>query len=172
MAEGGTADAQSATWTATHYAAFVQLCRTRIQQLGLSYESADDLFGFPRGYTSKLLVGMKNCSCHSLFVMARGLALMPSFTPDAVELARLRQHSAFTPITHQAVLARRRSAKWRSQHCQVSIKPGPDYRRLRAQAAGLGNLKRSAKSRRMQARKAALARWSRAADGTSSAPQE
>lgn len=53
--------------TAGHYAAFVKLCRLRIEQLGISYETLDEICGFPTRYTSKLLAGAKTCSVYSLF---------------------------------------------------------------------------------------------------------
>lgn len=64
---------------AEHYAAFVNLCRQRIDELGITYTTVDEICGFPDRYTAILLSGGKRMSGWSLFTLARGLALLPMF---------------------------------------------------------------------------------------------
>jgi hypothetical protein len=85
--------AQSVVGTAEHYAAFVQLCRQRIEQLNITYSTVDEICGFPDRYTAILLSGGKRMSVFSLFALARGLALLPMFGHDPDQLERLRQRS-------------------------------------------------------------------------------
>jgi hypothetical protein len=63
----------------TDYAAFVEMCRQRIFELGISYETVDALAGFPCRYTSKLMCGARTMSGHSMFTLLGALALTPVF---------------------------------------------------------------------------------------------
>jgi hypothetical protein len=83
--------------TAEHYAQFVQLCRARIIELNITYATVDEICGFPDRYTAILLSGGKRMSAWSFFVMARGLALMPQFAHDAIQLKKLRDRSNWVP---------------------------------------------------------------------------
>jgi hypothetical protein len=67
----------------------VKLCRLRIEQLGISYETLDEICGFPTRYTSKPLAGAKTCSVYSLFTIARALALSPSLNLNGCRNIRL-----------------------------------------------------------------------------------
>jgi hypothetical protein len=57
--------------TAEHYAEFVRLCRSRIEALGLTFDSVDALSGFGVGsrYTAILLSGGKAMSVFSFFTL-------------------------------------------------------------------------------------------------------
>jgi hypothetical protein len=164
VAESGeSAAAQPITvGQATHYAEFVKLCRQRIEELNISHDTADAIRGFARGYFGKLLVGTKNMSAHSLFIVATTLGLTPVFLHDEAGLERLRRHSAWTPITNPGVLTRRRGAAWQERRSEIEkrvIVLGPDFRRRRAQAGGLAYRKKIGPKRRREiARNAVRAR--------------
>jgi hypothetical protein len=68
--------------TADHYGAFVRLCKIRIEQLQITYETVDALAGFPQRYTSTLMSGGRAMSAYSMFTVARVLALTPQFAHD------------------------------------------------------------------------------------------
>jgi len=79
--------------TAEGYAAFVALCRARIVELGVTYETIDRIAGFSDRHTAALMAGSKAMSVWSFFTLARALALMPSFQHDADQLRRLQDQS-------------------------------------------------------------------------------
>jgi hypothetical protein len=156
--------------TADHYRKFVELCRARIEELNLTYESLDSLCGFPQRYAATLLCQNKTMSVYSLFVMARALALMPTFVNDAVQLAQLRQRADW-------IASRRKGSKWRpklttGRHRVVQVKMYPDLLRKRAMLGVAARMEKLSPKRRIAiARKAALARWRRGSvNGKSSAP--
>jgi hypothetical protein len=138
---GASADQPPATvGTADHYGSFIKLCRLRIEQLGISYETCDEICGFPTRYTGKLLSGERNCGGYSLFTLCRALALLPSFLHDQAELEQ--RHSAWTRITDPGVLTRRRGPQWQSSFGSRSLDFGPDWRRARARAGGLARARK------------------------------
>jgi predicted membrane protein len=79
---------------ATHYAAVLDVIRSRIIELELAYPTVDVLAGFTDTYTSKLLCNppLKRMSVDSLFSILGALALVPKFESDQDRLQRLRQH--------------------------------------------------------------------------------
>jgi hypothetical protein len=147
--------------TADHYRRFVEICRARIEELGLTFESVDALCGFPQRYAATLLCQNKTMSVFSLFTMARALALMPVFQHDEAQLVQLRQRVDW-------ITSKRKGSKWRpklstSRHRVVEIKLYPDLLRKRAMLGVAARMvKLSDKRRSAIARKAALARWRRA----------
>jgi hypothetical protein len=141
-----------------HYAEFVKLCRLRIEQLGITYDTVDEICGFPLRYTGKLLSEAKGMSVYALFTMARGLALLPVFQHDEVQHAKLKRHSSW-------MMMRRPGPRWRKKgraHDQSAHRLYPDFLHKRAQAGGLAYRRKvKPKRRRELARNAAQARWSK-----------
>jgi hypothetical protein len=143
---------------ADHYAAFVKLCRLRIEQLGITFETVDAICGFPLRYTAKILTEAKGMSAYTLFTLARGLALLPAFTHDHAQHRALQHHSEW-------VLLRRSGPRWRRKHNSKKHKKHklhPDFLKMRALRANLIRTKKlKPKRRREIARNAAMARWER-----------
>lgn len=83
----------------THCAELRRLARTRIDELGITYASVDELAGFPDRYTSRLLCEppMRKLTVNSMFALFGALALFPSFESDDATLARLRQRPDWIP---------------------------------------------------------------------------
>lgn len=141
---------------AEHYAQFVKLCRVRIEQLGITYETVDALAGFPARYTSTLMSGGKSMSVYSLFTMARVLALLPAFQHDDKQHALLKAREDWIPL-------KRKGPRWRSAHGKSAHRLYPDFLRLRARAGGFAYRQKISRKRRIaNARKAAQIRWSKA----------
>jgi hypothetical protein len=143
--------------TADHYAKFVQLCRARIAELGLTFETVDELCSFPERYTSILLSGGKSMSVYSFFVMARALALLPQFAHDPAQHELLKAREEW-------IETRRKGPRWRSnrrsRNGTSKHKSYPDFLHNRALAGGLMRARNlSPRKRRAIAQKAALARW-------------
>jgi hypothetical protein len=138
---------------AKHYNGFLKLCRQRIDQLGVTFETMDRICGFPEGYYSAIMNGKKAASVYSFFVIARALALMPTFVHDAAELERLQQRDDW-------IKYRRKGARWRDRGGTIRL--GSDFFRLIGQKGSRQYaLKHSCAARSASARKAALARWAR-----------
>jgi hypothetical protein len=94
--------------TADHYGAFVRLCKIRIEQLQITYETVDALAGFPQRYTSTLMSGGRAMSAYSMFTVARVLALTPQFAHDE------RQHELLQ-AREDWIKTRRKGPRWRSR---------------------------------------------------------
>lgn len=139
--------------TADHYAAFVKLCRARIEQLGITYDTVDALAGFPARYCSTLMSGGKAMSVYSLFTMARVLALLPAFQHDQAQHELLSAREDWIKL-------RRKGARWRREHSRREHKLGPDYKRNWALRMALSRMKKlSPRQRRLIAQRAAQIRW-------------
>jgi hypothetical protein len=146
--------------TAEHYAEFVWLCRSRIEQLGITMETVDALCGFPARYTAILLCENRAMSVFSFFTMARALALLPVFQHDEAQFEHLHKREDW-------IATRRKGPRWRlkrmlngSQHRARSVKIYPDFMRKRAMLAVAARMRKlSPKRRSAIARRAALARW-------------
>jgi hypothetical protein len=140
---------------ADHCGAFLELCRQRIERLNVSYDTVDAICGFPTRYTAKIMAESKGLSAFTLFVLARGLALLPTFTHDADQHQALQAHSQWIANRWPALRNRRK-------HSARKHSLGPDFLRNRALRANLERTRKlKPKRRREIARNAALARWSR-----------
>jgi hypothetical protein len=107
-----------AVGTVEHYGAFVRLCRARIDELGVTYETVDELAGFSARYTATIRSNSGSCSVYSLFTLARTLALLPVFQHDAAELERLRRRSAWIMMQRRGrVIGRARTAPLPNSPC-------------------------------------------------------
>jgi hypothetical protein len=145
---------------ADHYAQVVKLFRSRIEALGLTFDSVDALSGFGVGsrYTAILLSGGKAMSVYSFFTLARTLALLPQFAHDETQLAELKKRADWIEM-------RRKGAKYRpkltlGKHRVVKRKFYPDYLRKIAILGVEARMRKLTPRRRSQiARRAALARW-------------
>lgn len=147
-------NAASLVGIAEHYAAFVKLCRLRIEALGITYETVDALAGFPARYTATLLCGGKAMSVYSMFTMARVLALMPAFHHDEDQHELLQAREDWIAV-------RRKGPRWRAKHGQAKHRLGPDYFRIYGQRGGMIRARKLSKRARSEiARNAAQARWS------------
>lgn len=141
--------------TAEHYAQFLKLARARIGSLGISYDTVDEICGFPARYTAKLLCEDKTMSVFSFFTLARALCLLPSFAHDETQLAELQKHPQW--------LKYRRTATQFRGHPNGAIK-FQNYRDFYRQIGRKGAKVRHARAAairelREMKRKAALARW-------------
>jgi hypothetical protein len=156
-----------AVGTVEHYGAFVRLCRARIDELGVTYETVDELAGFSARYTATIRSNSGSCSVYSLFTLARTLALLPVFQHDAAELERLRRRSAWIKM-------QRRGPRYRSRKDSAVTKftlHRDFYRQIGLRGAAVTNARRlelkekrdaeilSRMARKHRARTAALARW-------------
>lgn len=143
-----------------HYAAFVKLCRTRIDQLGITLETVDEICCFPARYTSKILTGKPACSVYSLFTLARGLALMPVFQHDEAQLIRNRARLDWIARKRQDKRLTRR--KRRLNPSSTTIKLYPDFMKKIAILSVEKRMQMLARKKRISEvrRKAAMARWS------------
>ena len=143
---------------AEHYAAFVKLCRLRIEQLGITYETVDAIAGFPARYTATLMSGGKAMSVYSMFTMARVLALMPAFHHDGEQHALLAAREDWIRL-------RRKGPRWRAKHGLAKHKLGPDYFRIYGQRGGMIRARKlSRRQRRLIAQRAAQIRWQKVAN--------
>lgn len=146
---------------AEHYAQFVKLCRLRIEQLGITYDTVDALCGFPARYTAILLSGGKAMSVYSFFTMARALALLPAFQHDEEQFAELSGREDWIEM-------RRKGPRWRpklagSKHSAVVVKLWPDLLRKRAVQGGHARADSlTPYQRKMIAKRAAQIRWQNA----------
>ena len=139
---------------AAHYREFIKLARARVAELGVSYDTVDEICGFPARYTAKLLCEDKTMSVFSFFTLARALALLPSFAHDETQLAVLHRHPEWLKY-------RRTAARFRSRPAgAIKFK---NYRDFYRQIGRKGALAMHAKRIRRQeaARIAAAARWSK-----------
>jgi hypothetical protein len=134
---------------AEHYGQFVALCRLRVEQLNVTFETIDQICGFPARYAGKLLSPNgerpKTMSAFSLFTLARGLALMPTFVHDAKQLRLLQGHSAW------------RKRAWSGKHAF-----SPEFLKFRSRRGNYFRTKKVPFNRRVAiARAAAQARWAK-----------
>jgi general stress protein YciG len=137
---------------AEHYAQFVKLCRLRIEQLGVTYDTLDAICGFPARYTAKLLCGSSTMSVYSFFTLARALALMPEFRHDDEQLAHLRKNGNWIKMRRAGERFRGKGGgAYRFQN----------HRDFYQQIGRKGGLRKSALTKfyRERARKGAVARW-------------
>lgn len=136
---------------AEHYAAFVKLARARVSELGVSYETVDEICGFPQRYTAKLLCEDKTMSVFSFFTLARALALLPSFAHDETQLEVLYRHPDWFKY-------RRTARRFRGHNGITRFNNYSDFYRQ----IGRKGAKRRAmlhKKRKAQTLKARMARW-------------
>jgi hypothetical protein len=151
---------------AEHYAQFLKLARARITELGVSYETVDEICGFPARYTSKLLCEQKTMSVFSFFTLARALALLPSFAHDETQLELLHRHPEWMKYRRTAARFRSRPGgaikfnNYRDFYRQIGRK-GARIRHARALAM---------REMREMKRKAAMARWSKNGRATENQP--
>jgi len=144
---------------ADHYAAFVALCRARIEALGITFATVDAICGFPERYTATLMSGGKACSVFSFFVLAKALALLPTFVHDADELARLEQHSEWIKLRRVGEFYRHSKG---ARHFKARHSLSHDFYKNCGRKGGMAWAQsRTPKQRSTQARKAARARWRR-----------
>jgi hypothetical protein len=141
--------------TAEHYAEFVRLCRSRIEALGLTFDSVDALSGFGVGsrYTAILLSGGKAMSVFSFFTLARTLALTPQFAHDETQLAELKKRTDWIEM-------RRKGAKYRPHRSGGAVKFTNHidfYRQIGRKGALAWNTER--RRRKAAARHAIMTRW-------------
>lgn len=138
-----------------HYAEFVKLCRGRIEELKIPYATVDEMCGFPERYTNALLSGGKAMSVYSLFTMADSLALRLAFFHDAEKLAEFERRDDWIKL-------RRTGPRWRARHPRARHKKGRDYYKIVGRKGGMAwARKRTRGQRKVAARRAALARWSK-----------
>jgi hypothetical protein len=144
---------------ADHYAQFVKLCRLRIEQLGITYDTVDSLAGFPSRYTATLLSGGKAMSVFSFFTLARALALMPMFGHDEAQLADLQRREDWIAFRRNGAHYRPRMLNG-TKHRAVILKIYPDFMRKRALLSAKARMEKLTPARRRKiARHAARARW-------------
>jgi hypothetical protein len=137
--------------TATHYGEFVKLCRARIADLEITFDTVDAICGFPSGYTGKLMCGDKAMSVYSFFTIARALALSPVFEADEAQLAMLRRRGDWIASRRNGVRSKKGGGITRFQN-------HVDFYRQIGRKGGIARallLKR----RRAQTAKARAARW-------------
>jgi hypothetical protein len=94
---------------ASHYRQLIQLMQRRIADLGLTYDSVDELCGFCDKYTGKLMCGQKALSIYSFLTIARALALLPMFAHDQLQLTNMRHSSGWRPFCRNGPRYRRRT---------------------------------------------------------------
>jgi hypothetical protein len=144
--------------SAEHYAQFVKLCRQRIADLNVTYDTLDAICGFPARYTAKLLCGSSTMSVYSFFTLARALALMPEFRHDDEQLAHLQRNGDWIKL-------RRAGARFRGKGGgAVRFQNHRDFYR---QIGRKGAIRKNALSKfyRERAHKGAAARWGNGHDG-------
>lgn len=140
---------------AEHYAQFVKLCRVRIEQLGITYDTLDAICGFPARYTATLLCGGKAMSIYSFFTIARALALLPSFQHDEAQLAHLQKNGEWVKLRRPGPRFRaKRSSGVKRFQVHVDF-----YRQIGRKGANIMHAKRIRRKRAAQI--AANARWGR-----------
>jgi hypothetical protein len=129
----------------------------RIEQLGITYETVDEICGFPLRYTAKIMAECKGVSVYTLFTLAAGLALDLCLQHNGERLAQFQQREAWIKL-------RRPGPRWRKKRSAIgssAIKLYPDFLHKRAQAGGLAyRLKVKPKRRRENARNAVrMRKW-------------
>jgi hypothetical protein len=139
---------------ADHYRLAVEVFRARAAELNLTFESLDNLCGFPQGFTGKLLIGSKSMSVYSFFTLARALALMPMFGHDEAQLADLRRRSDWGESRRAGPRYRPRKLSGGATRFTIY---SDFYKKIGRKGALVWNAER--KRRKAAARHAALARW-------------
>lgn len=136
--------------TAEHYGQFLRLCRERIEELGVPYETIDRICGFPERYTSNLLTGGKAMSVYSFFTIAQALALDVCFVHDAEELAKLATRSNWV---------KRRAKK--KKRAAIAFYNDADFYRKIGHLGGSkwATLRRKRKAQTAAATAARMAKW-------------
>ena len=148
--------------TADHYAAFVALCRARIEALQITYATVDSIAGFPERYTATLLSGGKACSVFSFFVLAAALALTPAFLHSADDLVQLERRADWIKLRRRGKFYRDNQKREGGRHLLARHQLGRDLYRINGRKGGQAWAQsRTPKERTAQARKAAKARWRR-----------
>jgi hypothetical protein len=84
-----------------HYGEILQAIREHIAELDITFESVDEIAGFPARYTSKLLCTppIKTMSVHTMFALLGAIGLRIAPAADSAALEKLRRHSQWA--THR-----------------------------------------------------------------------
>ena len=147
--------------TATCAVEIRQAARTRITELGITYETVDEIAGFPARYTGKLLAEppMRNLSLDSMFALLGAIALTPQLEHDEERLEKLqkrmqwarrrREGPQYKPRMHSAAV-----------HKPIIINLSPSFFAEIGRSGGRNSRKNLGKRERKRlARKAAMVRW-------------
>ena len=145
----------TAVGVAEHYAQFVQLCRARIEELGITFETVDNLCRFSDRYTAKLLCEGKTMSIEGFFTLCAALALIPTFEHSAEALAELQHRRDWIRV-------RRKGSRYRARRRGGAVRfvNHIDFYR---QIGRKGAIARNSQARKLRewGRKGAAARWAK-----------
>jgi hypothetical protein len=133
------------------YRELARAIRSRIVQLGISLETAEEIIGTPAGYLSKITSDppQRRASPYLLLLILQGLGLKMTLTVDPVMAGKLAHR--YTPRKTTVVRAK--------QGLQQIVELAPDYRR---RIASLGGQARAGLSNLSEInRRANLTRWRR-----------
>jgi hypothetical protein len=148
------------------YAAFIRLVRSRIQDLGITFETVDSMCGWPSRYCATIMCGNKALGVHNLFVLCSALALTPVFAHNGDDLARLRQHSQWIRLERGGAYYRR-NQKRTVRLGKPQIKLCRDLWAISGRRGGMASARKlTAKQRSNRARKAVANRKWRPVGGT------
>jgi hypothetical protein len=140
-----------------------QAARARIAELDITYDSVDELAGFPARFTGKLLAEppMRGLTVATMFALLGALALDPVIEPNNERLEKLRRRTEWMQ-TRRAGPQYRIKMHDGVKHEPIVIRLTPQHM---AYIGTLGNRspKRTQAMRRRIARTAARARWAKLA---------
>jgi len=141
--------------TAGNYLQLIAAFRARLVELGLNYETVDELSGWTTRYCSKLLAEepARNLGPMSLDAILGATGLKIALVEDPEKLEKIKRHRDFRPRKY-AVRARGKHAGYIVRRDTLEHMRRMGIEGGRARAEKLSERKRSA-----IARKAAKARW-------------
>jgi hypothetical protein len=138
-----------------------QAARTRITELGITYETVDEIAGFPARYTGKLLAEppMRNLSLDSMFALLGAIALTPQLEHDEKRLEKLQKRMQWAQRRREGPQYKPRMLA-AAKHKPVTIYFTTDFMAQLGAMGGVARAKKLTSARRKSiARKAALVRW-------------
>jgi hypothetical protein len=161
---------------ADNYLGLIAAFRARVRELGISYETIDELAGWTSRYASKVLgeEPLRHMGVMAFDTMLATLGLKLIAVPDPEKLEKIKNHRHFVPRKHRLRAAAKHAQVVRRVTrpflTEIGSKGGlarsenlvPRRRQAIARKGGLARAERlSAEARSASAKKAAKARWSK-----------
>jgi general stress protein YciG len=135
------------------YSQLIELLRHRVEELGITLDTIDEVGGLASRYASKLLSNppVKSMGAMSLFAVIGVLGLRLQLCSDSAAIERLSRREDWIAV-------RRKGSRYRPRHGVVRFQNDRDfYRQIGRKGARARALLQ--KKRRAQTLKARMARW-------------
>ena len=140
-----------------------EAARARIAELGITFDTVDEIAGFTERYTAKLLCEppMRGMTVDCMFALLGAIALSPMLQTDAKRLEKLEKRPEWMIVKRVGPQYRGKMRSGTSDR-KVNFKLSAEFLRhigrLGGQARGRNQSKRA---RKRSARNAAIARWAK-----------